>query len=271
MSHIRTPSGRRIFYDLVGDGPPLLAITGWTGCRKPLLTSLGDVIRSRFTIIAIDNRDAGESDPEPAYYTIADVAGDAVALLDALGIVHTHLLGHSMGATVALQVALDHPGRVDRLVLISGDAYNEPEHQEGDLLPPAPEWWTDDPVARWRGIMPEVVGPAYRAQLTEADVARHAEAERGNRVTWAGAMRQAAIWSGLDMRSRLAEVQAPTLVLHGEEDVIVLSEHAQMLAAGIPRAQLHMLAGVGHIPLVEEPDETTRTILGFLAEKEATS
>lgn len=265
MSHIRTPSGRRIFYDIVGDGPPLLAITGWTGSGKHFLASLDEVIRSRFTVIAIDNRDAGESDPEPAYYTIADVASDAIALLDALGVDRVHILGASMGATVALQAALDHPDRVDRLVLVSGHAHNEPEHQAGDPLPPVPEWWTDDPVERWRRLLPEIVSPAYRSRLTDADVDRDAEADRGNRVTWAGAMRQMAMRSGLDMRGRLAEVQAPTLVIHGGMDVVVPPEHAEMLVAGIPGARLLMLPRAGHLPLTEEPDEVTRAILGFLA------
>lgn len=176
-----------------------------------------------------------------------------------------------MGATVALQVALDYPDRVGCLVLVSGHAYNGPNHQAGDLLPPQPEWWTDDPVERWRGIMPGIVGAAYRNQLTDAEVARHAEADRDNRATWAGAMRQVAMRTGLDMRPRLAQVRAPTLVIHGGMDVVVPPEHAEMLAAGIPDARLHMLPGVGHLPLTEEPDGVSRAILGFLTEKETTS
>lgn len=161
MSEIHTPTGRRIYYDVVGEGPPLLAITGLAGSRKALLSSLPDALVARLHIIAIDNRDAGESDPEPDYYTMADMASDAVAVMDALKIDRVHVMGFSMGATVALQVALDHSHRVDHLILVSAHAYNEVSHQAGEPLPPPPEWWTDDAVERWRRLMPEIVAPPY--------------------------------------------------------------------------------------------------------------
>lgn len=268
MSVVCTANGRRIFYDVVGDGPPLLAIAGLTGSRKALLASLDDSLISRHQIVAIENRDAGESDPETAYYTMAEMADDAVALLDALGIARAHVLGFSMGATIALQLALDAPHRLNRLVLVSGHAFNALDHQAGEPLPAPPAWWSDDPVERWRRLMPEVVGPDYRGRLTASALTLHAEADRGNRATWPGAMRQVATRSGLDMRDRLVEVKAPTLVVHGEQDTVVPREHGKVLAAGIPGARLRMLPRVGHLPLTEEPQETARAILEFLEETE---
>lgn len=264
MSELQTSTGRRIFYDNVGEGPPLLVINGLGGSRKALLASLPDALVAHLHIIAIDNRDAGESDPEPNYYTIADMAGDAVAVLDALEIDRAHVMGFSMGATVVLQLALDHPHRVDRLILVSAHAYNEIRHQAGEPLLSPPEWWTDDPVERWRRLMPELVAPPYRDRLTDTALTAHAEADRGNRVTWAGAMRQVATRSGLDLRPRLGEIQAPTLVVHGEQDTHVPPEHAQHLAGGIPDAELLLLPQVGHLPLTEQPAEVAGAVLAFL-------
>src|SRR5688572_27336729 len=113
MSDIRTATGRRISYDESGTGPPILLIPGQGGYRRGCLTWLADTLASRFRVVAMDNRDAGESEPETEYYGLRDMAGDAAALLDALGIDRAHILGHSMGVAIALQLALDHPARVD--------------------------------------------------------------------------------------------------------------------------------------------------------------
>ena len=222
MSHVRTATGRRIYYDESGTGPPVLLIPGHGGYRRGSLTWLAEALASRFRVVAMDNRDAGESEPETAYYGLGDMAGDAAALLDALGIDRAHVLAHSMGGAIALHLALDHPTRLDRLVLVSPSVGGEPEHRAGEPLPSPAEWWVDDPVERTRRVLPVVVGPDYRFRMSEAEVAAIAELERGNRTTWAGMMRQEAAMEGNDqILSRLAEIPTPTLVIHGDADVAV--------------------------------------------------
>ncbi len=217
----------------------------------------------------MDNRDAGESEPETDYYGFGDMAGDAAALLDALGIDRAHVLGHSLGASIAAQLVLDHPARVDRLVLVGAAVGGEPAHRAGDPLPPPAAWWIDDPVERMRRWLPDILGPDYRARMDEADAATIVEPERGSRSTWAGMMRQEATKEGSDqLLRRLAEVRAPTLVLHGGADV---PEEAQALAARIPGAHLVVLPGVGHLPWVERPDAANGAILSFLTEAGAPS
>ena len=184
MSNIRTATGRRIYYDESGTGPPILLIPGQSGFRRACLIWLAETLASRFRVVAMDNRDAGESEPETEYYGLGDMAGDAIALLDALGIDRVHILGHSLGASIALQFVLDHPTRVDHLVLVSAFVGGEPEHRAGEPLPPPAEWWIDDPVERMRAWLPNAVGPDYRAQMDEADAAAIVELERGSRSTW---------------------------------------------------------------------------------------
>jgi pimeloyl-ACP methyl ester carboxylesterase len=267
MSHISTASGRRIFYDESGTGLPLLLIPGHGGYRRGCLIWLAEALTPHFRVVAMDNRDAGESEPETAYYGLADMAGDAVALLDALGIDKAHVLAHSMGGAIALHLALDNPTRVDRLVLVSPAVGGEPGHRAGEPLPPPDAWWVDDPVERTRRVLPLVVGPEYRARMSEADVAYIAALEQGNRTTWAGLMRQEAAATGDEqILCRLAEIRAPTLVIHGDADVPVPLEQGQALAAGIPGARLVVLPGVGHRPWVERPEPTIGAILSFLSE-----
>ena len=266
MSHIRTATGRRIYYDASGTGPPVLLIPGHGGYRRGSLIWLAEALAPRFRVVAMDNRDAGESEPETAYYGLGDMAGDAAALLDALGIDRAHVLSHSMGGAIALHLALDHPAQVDRLVLVSPSLGGEPGHRAGESLPPPAEWWLDDPVERLRLLLPDILGPDYRARMDEADEAAIVDLERGNRTTWAGAMRQEAAARDDRISGRLAEVRTPTLVIHGDADAAVPLERAQALAAGIPGARFVALPGVGHRPWVERPDATIGAILAFLTE-----
>ena len=270
MSHISTASGRRIFYDESGTGPPLLLIPGHGGYRRGCLIWLAEALAPRFRVVAMDNRDAGESEPETEYYELGDMAMDAAALLAALGIDRAHILAHSMGSAIVLQLALDHPTRVDRLVLLSPAVGGEPEHRAGEPLPAPAAWWVDDPVERARRVLPAVVGLNYRSRMSEADVAAIAALERGNRTTWAGMMRREAAAAGDEhILSRLAEIRGPTLVIHGDADVPVPLAQGQALAAGIPGARLIVLPGVGHRPWVECPEPTIGAILPFLSETRA--
>lgn len=270
MSSIRTASGRRIHYDEAGTGQALLLIPGLGGYRRGCLTWLAEVLAARSRVVAMDNRDAGESEPESEYYGLGDLAGDAIALLDALGIERAHVVAHSMGSAIALHLALDDPERIDRLVLLSPSVGGEPEHRAGEPMPPPAAWWVDDPVERSRRSLPVVLGPDFRARMGEAEVAAISELERGNRTTWAGIMRREAAAAGDErVLGRLGEIRAPTLVIHGDADVSAPLEQAEGLTAGIPGARLVVLPGVGHRPWVERPDATTGAIIGFLAEAAA--
>lgn len=266
MSHIGTASGRRIFYDESGTGPPLLLIPGQGGYRRGCLIWLAAALAPHYRVVAMDNRDAGESEPETEYYGLEDMAGDAAALLDVLGIDRTHVLGHSMGAAIALEMTLDHPTRVDRLVLVSPGVGGEPGHRAGEPLPPPAEWWIDDPVERMRLWLPDILGLDYRAWMDEAEEAAIVGLERGSRTTWAGMMRQDAAAGNNQILSRLAEISTPTLTIHGDADSLVPVEQGQALAAGISGARFVVLAGVGHLPWVERPEPTIGAILPFLSE-----
>ena len=264
MSVIATPTERRIFYDDVGTGPALLLLPGGVGSRRGIYTPLIEALASHHRVIAMDHRDSGESEPEADYYTVADLAGDAVALLDALEIPRIHILSHSFSGLVALQLALDHPDRIDRMVLISTFAQGDQGHRAGDPLPPPDAWWDDDPVEWVRRAIVGGVGPKARNRLTDTEITALAELERGNRATWSSVLHRRAAGAAVDFSDALPCIAAPTLVLHGDVDALVTANWATALAEGIANARLVMLPGVGHIPWVEQPGEATSVVRDFL-------
>ena len=110
-------NGQQLYYEVHGDGPPLLLVMGigydsslWTLAQVPALST-------QFQVVLVDNRDAGRSSRASHPYRIADMADDLAGLLDALGIQRSHLLGLSMGGMIAQEFALRHADRLDRLVL----------------------------------------------------------------------------------------------------------------------------------------------------------
>lgn len=261
MTELRTDSGRIIFFDDMGAGPPLLLINGHLVARTAWDFQFPAFARD-FHAIRIENRDAGENDPEAAPYTIAEMAGDAIKLLDALAIPRAHVLGHSMGVSIALRLALDHPGRLDRLILASGRAA-DPSEAADRPAPPARDTWIADPLERARVRSVAVVAPGYFDAHPEQLAAVVAQ-ERGNRMTYAGMVRQREAGRDEAALPRLAEIAVPTLVIHGDRDPLVPVRHGEALAAGIRGAQLQIFPDVGHRPHVERTEEFNRAVLNFL-------
>ena len=207
-------------------------------------------------VIRYDHRDTGQSVSYPAGkpgYTGADLAADAVGILDAFGRRSAQLAGISMGGALAQQVALGHPERVGSLVLFS----TSPAVPCGSELPPmseelrawfaaeVPDWNERDAVIDYlTACERHLEGPDYfdephvralagrifdRTCDMAASMTNHALAEEGELA-----------------RGPLGRITAPTLVVHGTADPMFPFGHGEALARAIPRAQLLPLAGVGH-------------------------
>jgi 3-oxoadipate enol-lactonase len=211
------------------------------------------VLTRSFRVLTFDNRGIGRSDGSPLPYTVAAMAGDAVAVLDAAGEERAHVYGISLGGMIAQEVVLRHPERVRGLVLGATTP-------GGNLGVPAGE----DTLAffRRRGEMPaeEAVwasvpynyGPdtrARHAQRIGEDIAQRLRfpIEPEPYVAQLGAA------MGHDAHNRLGAIEAPTLVVHGEADVMVPPGNGALLAEGIPGAQLSLWPGAGHLYPTDEP------------------
>jgi pimeloyl-ACP methyl ester carboxylesterase/SAM-dependent methyltransferase len=212
-------------------------------------------------VIRYDSRDTGQSVSYPAgapQYTVADLAADAVGVLDALGLRRAHLVGISMGGALAQRVAVDHPDRVASLVLIATSPAGPGGPNNPDLPPmseelqayftaPAalPDWSDRAAVVDYlvdgqrRFVAPRYFEEAGIRRLVERIVDRSTDMAASLTNHWL-------IDGGEPVRARLVEVSAPTLVVHGTVDPLFPYGHAEALAREIPHAELLPLPGVGH-------------------------
>ena len=239
--------------------PAVLLIAGSTGSMLSWDEELCERLAagSRF-VIRYDLRDTGRSvtyEPGSPQYTGLDLVEDAVSLLDALSLDAAHLVGISMGGAIAQVAALDHPGRVASLTLIS----TSPAVPGAPALPPMSEelraYFAEEPAPPdWSdrsAVIDYYVESArpYAARSVSFDEA--AWRELGSRdfdrsINLASSMTNHFAIDGAEGRGQLRDIQAPTLVIHGAEDPMFPLEHGRALANEIPDARLLALEETGH-------------------------
>lgn len=255
-----TASEVRIAWERRGDGPPLVLIHGLGYARwgwEPVVEPLAE----DFSVLLFDNRGIGESDAPPGPYTAAELAGDALGVLDAAGVERAHVLGTSLGGMVAQELALAAPERVDRLVLActtSGGPNAAPMPQrtvqlfaEGPTLPPG---------VALRRFVENALAPG----ADEAIVDRILEHRLATAQPFPAWQAQAAAGMTFDAAGRVAAIAAPTLVLHGTDDVVVDPANAELLASLIPGAQLELFPEEQMACAREEPERFVRVVKEFL-------
>jgi pimeloyl-ACP methyl ester carboxylesterase len=232
-----------------------MAATGWWRTIPVLATEL--------RVISFDNRGIGRSDQPRGSYTIAQMAEDAIAVLDAANVADASVYGISMGGMIAQELALRHPERVRALVLgastAGGSKHTLPEAAVLDFLRRRPSM--PDEEALWAAVPYQ-----YSRATRERHVDRIGE-DIEQRLRFPpepqGYRAQAAAARWHDTNGRLRLIQAPTLVLHGGEDRIVPLVNGQRLADSIPGARFEVLDDAGHLYPTDVPD-AARTVLRFL-------
>ncbi len=213
-----------------------------------------------FHVVRIDLRGHGKSrldDGPPSPCSMAELAADALAVLDALHIERAHWCGVSIGGVIALQVAVSAPRRVHRLVLAN----------TGASFAPASDWDTRIETVRTQGLEPLLAATPERwfsAGFREREPAAVAAVVELFAATQArGYIEACTALRDLDLTSQLGEVQAPTLVIAGARDTPASLERAEQLAAGIVGADLLVL-DAAHLSNVEQAEDFTSAVVDFL-------
>jgi pimeloyl-ACP methyl ester carboxylesterase len=210
-----------------------------------------------FRAVALSQRGHGDSERPECCYNIADLAADAVALLDALDVGKATVVGHSMGSFIAQRVAIDHPERVERLVLI-GSAVNAAN--EGIIGLNDYVQTLTDPVPR--EFVHEFQASTIHAPVPDGflDAVVDESAKLPARV-WRDALTGLI---GSDHAGRLGEIQARTLVLWGDRDSIFARAEQDLLVETIPDARLVVYPETGHALHWERPERFARDLEAFV-------
>jgi 3-oxoadipate enol-lactonase len=260
-------NGIRIHYTETGTGDPLLLIMGFGMPGEAWLGSLPFL--GGFHAIYYDNRGTGQSDKPQGPYTAPQMADDAAGVLDHLKIERAHVYGVSMGGMIAQELVLRHPQKVRSLVLgctmcggehsrmpdpevieelitvVSGMGKIEVGEWVDRQLPLlfTKEWIAANPAVRDMMMMMAPMLPP-----TPPETAQQAMAGMFD-------------WSTYD---RLPQITAPTLIVHGDRDVLVPVENAYVLAERIPGATLHIVPGAGHGYPAQDPGQVHQVVTDFL-------
>jgi 3-oxoadipate enol-lactonase len=251
--------GLSVHYRIAGpvDAPPLLLIHS-LGTSMAMWAPQAEALAGPFRVITYDLRGHGLSETSAGDYSLAILARDAVGLLDALDIGQAHVAGVSLGGMIAQTLGIEHGSRVRSLIL--GDT--------ASLIGPKSNWDNRAATIRADG-MASITDAILARWFTAGFIATEPATARGFAAMLTRMPAEAYVSASFAVRdgdttARLGSIRCPTLVLVGDQDVSTPPAAAEALKAGIPGAELTIIANAAHIPTVERPAEVTAAMRRFL-------
>ncbi len=264
-----------LYYEEHGRGDPLLLIMGLAADSRAWMFQL-PAFAERYRTVVFDNRGIGRSAKPPGPYSIHQMADDAAALLDVLGIARAHVVGVSMGGMIAQELVLRHPGRVRGLVLAC--TYPEPDAdieeqrqfsvgQLGGSVSEVGEIQIDlstlNPLLFFQHLLPRVFNQAFiDTDLPKLMQLFSGALEYG--FSMEAILGQVAAVMGHKATDRLHQITVPTLVITGDADLLIPPGNSDILARHIPNARLVKVPGGSHGFNFETPEVFNRAVLDFL-------
>lgn len=263
MPYARSSDWIRLHYEVLGrHGAPAVLMIQGLGADKHGWDMQRFVLAAKYRVVALDNRGAGRSDKPFGHYSLEQMADDAIAVLDQIGVERAHVVGASMGGAISQIVALKHPERVRSLTLACTACRNHPWRRE--LL----EEWASRANELGMGAMTReaarwVIGPRSFRRLFPA-------------FGWLGplalgrsshafvAQVRAILATDETMAERLDEIDVPALVMVGNQDILTPRGDSEEIAERLPNAELVVISGAAHGFMVEHATTFNRVLLQFL-------
>ena len=257
IQYADTPTGP-LAYVRSGQGEPLLLVMGVAGHHLMWSEQFIARLAERFDVVAYDHRGIGKSVWADAAFTIPDLAADAASVLDHLGWESAHVMGISMGGTIAQELALAHPDRVRTLTL-------------GCTWPGPGDTWGPGVASLAEAAMGADLERAARLMFTANVSAEFAAGEgafehftstaAAQQVPAPVVLMQMEAAAAHDAHDRLSGLSHKTLVIHGTADAIIVRSAGERLAVLTPGSQLELLDGVGHLFFWEQPDRSADLVI----------
>ena len=238
-------------------------INGLSSTMDTWSPTLLSILAEQFRVIIFDNRGTGYSSASEEEFSIGLFAEDTVALMDSLGVSSAHIMGLSMGASIAQELVLTYPKRVSRLILVAGTCGGnagiptQPEVREtlsdkhGEVIDIANRMFSLLFPKEWLlSHDPWDYCPQVQEKTSEENAARQAEAF----FHWPGS------WD------RLPSIRSPAFVITGTEDIVIHPDNSRILAGRIPNARILEVPSAGHGLQYQCPTMLGHKIVGFLKE-----
>lgn len=263
MSSIVTTEGI-VHYEVDGRGKPIFLLHGWLGSWDVWRNTMLNISElGLYKIYALDFWGFGDSDKRRTpFFNISSYVSMVKQFMDKMGIQQVPVIGHSMGGTVAISLALDHPSRVEKVAVIGSPMVGSSLNL---LLKLSGMEWIAGLV--WRQLTLLRLGLWLFSPVLAKDgktVYRMLERDL-SQTTLEAFFRSIASLHSTDLRPRLPEVRVPTLGIYGRGDNIVHPGQAQIIAESIPHARVEMLDGSKHFAMLDEPERFTCILQDFLA------
>jgi 3-oxoadipate enol-lactonase len=254
-------NGARIFWHEIGQGDPIVLIMG-LGCSSALWFRFAPRLARHFRVIMLDNRGVGQTVAPRGtmVHRVPDMAGDVIRVMDAAGVEKAHMLGFSMGGMIAQQCAIDHVARLRSLCLLATNC--------GNPYAILPEWdvrrllfhrGREKPEQSLRAMRPYVYARTTSAdRIAEDDAVRIAsypmrsgyDAQLYGLIYWTSYL-------------ELPRLRVPTLVMHGNDDLLIPPQNGKLIASRIPGAHLIEVSDASHFAHTDQPDTVAKSVIGF--------
>nr|AFK10475.1 AHL-lactonase [uncultured bacterium] len=261
MTHIED-DGIKIYYDSYGEGVPLVFL-------HPFSTDGGIWYPQTFPfaqtdhVIVIDHRGHGRSDRPATGYSIMEHTDDVIAVLDALKVDRAVFVGNSIGGIMAIELNLDHPQRViGKLILSSGTGLGE------GMPPEAGAAFQNDYIGAFGGLLEGAISARSKRERPEilAVIRAHFSVPSNfPKHVLDAAMADPNGVFAWNIKDRLSSIQAPTLVVAGEEDLATTVANNQLIVDNIPGAELRVIKDIGHFHEIQRPEVFNELVRGFVA------
>lgn len=252
-----------IYYEIHGEGFPYVMIMAMAGDVNWWTPEIIEASSQNFKTIIFDNRGTGQTDEPAIDYSMKLFADDTVGLMDALNIEKAHILGVCMGGLIAQEIALTYPDRVERLILgctHCGGSKQIPPSNKIIRKMMSPKKMTPD----------DFISLSFTEDFIKDNpgfIESYKQLMLKTPISSDSFQRQKQAIMGFSSGMRLKKIKAPTLIIHGKEDVIVPPGNAEILLKRIPGAKLIMLDNVAHFLFQPNPERVHNAINDFLTEK----
>ena len=252
-----------LYYETFGEGHPLVLIRG-LGSNADHWYQQAPVLSREYKVIVFDNRGVARSSEPGGEFSVFMMAQDTLGLLDSLGIKKAHVFGLSMGGMIAQEMAINYPDRVSSLILActhcGGQHQIRASAEVGALFMDMIYVASDESKVKAAVCLFDKETLEKRPEVAR----RYSEISLNHPV---GTRVLAQQWEAVlkhDTFDRLPRIEAPTLVLTGDADLLIPPGNSEILATRIPSAELKIISGGGHQVLVEQPEACNAAVLEFL-------